>query len=343
MAIITDIDKRYFLMTNTASKPPKEGMNDIAICCPICGEGKSWNRKQRLHLYIKPTMDDAVIHCFNCDFSGKMRKYLEQVDEGLMHQYINETKTEKFNNLDVAFTISQDKLRSKSEIKIIKLSDFGFIKATDSKKAMSYLYKRCLSTDKFKEFYYAENSTFTFNGKEHKLYSGIISPLWYNRSKGEIYGFQYRSIEGKQFLTFLPPENQGYKIYNYFESKRDKLYVFESVFDLMSVDFPFENKIAILGSDLPDKILDETKEIILVLDNTLTDETSKRKIEKYCKKYNNIKVFIWPSSMRNFKDFNSILQDANSKGFKKTESKLSKIISLNIFSGTEALVKLFFT
>jgi c-di-AMP phosphodiesterase-like protein len=94
---------------------------------------------------------------------------------------------------------------------------------------------------------------------------------------------------------------------------------------------------------LPDKILDETKEIILVLDNTLTDETSKRKIEKYCKKYNNINSFIWPASMRNFKDFNSILQDANSKGLQKTESKLSKIISLNIFSGTEALVKLFFT
>lgn len=339
--VIPEIDKRYFLMTNKASKSPNQKINDIAICCPICKEGRSWNRKQRCHLYVKRGMNNAVVNCFNCGFSGKIGTYLKSIDPGLYHTYLNETRKDAFDSLSVDTMLNRTAIKNESkDVKILKLKDFGFTKATDSKRAMSYLYKRAIPTKNFKHFWYAYEVKVEMNGKKTILRDGIIAPLWYNSKEDEIYGFQYRSIERKQFLTFLPDENSGYKCYNYFESSRKKLYVFESIFDLMSVDIPLENKVAVLGSDLPDILYDNVKEIILTFDNTITDHTAREKVKKIVNKYTNVSAFIWPSNMVNYKDFNSILQNAVKNGIKDSCKKLKKIIEHNTYTGLDAFVRL---
>lgn len=328
-------------MTNTARKEPKIGDSDCAICCPICNEGKSWNIKRRLHIYHKTGMDKPLVKCFNCSFCGTLGTYLKQVDPMLYHQYINETKRDEFNSLSVDKILGNLKLTKdvKNELVTMNFDKFDFIKATDSKRAMAYLYKRGMDTKNFKEFYYCQDTTVELNGKSTILQDGIVVPLWFNQGDNIIYGFQFRSIVGKVFYTYLPQENSGFKVYNYFDSSRDKLYVFESVFDLMSVDIDKYNKVAVLGSDLPEKMLKETKEIILVLDNTLSDKTARIKIRDYIQKYN-VKAFIWPSSMSKFKDFNSIVQNAKQKSVNDICKKLVPIIEKNTFSGIEAITKL---
>lgn len=332
-------------MTNQAQKPPKETPLDIAICCPICKEGRSWNRKSRLHLYKKGSMSSSAVHCFNCGWKGNMGKYLQEVDPTLYHNYRNEKKNNDFNNIDfntiLKRTEIKDKVKSKDNLKIMNINDFDFIEITKSKKGMRYLYNRGIPTKNFKHFYYVESTEVKLDDKSYSLDNGVIVPLWYDSNLKQIYGFQYRSIDKKQFLTFIPQENSGYKCYNFFESNRDKVYVFESVFDLMSVDIPLENKISSLGSDLPEIVFDEFDEIILTYDNTITDETARNKIIKIIKNKKDVKVFLWLKSMKGFKDFNEILKNAMSKGYKDTPKKLKRVIESNIYSGVDALSRLY--
>jgi hypothetical protein len=60
--IMNERDKYYFLQTNISELQPKVTENDIAICCPICKEGKSWNRKQRLHFYYDNYLGKCLVY-----------------------------------------------------------------------------------------------------------------------------------------------------------------------------------------------------------------------------------------------------------------------------------------
>jgi hypothetical protein len=70
------VDMDYFVQVHEEIGPILP--DDIAVSCPICREGKSWGRKHRLHLYIKPGYDSASIKCFNCGLSTNMYGYLKE-------------------------------------------------------------------------------------------------------------------------------------------------------------------------------------------------------------------------------------------------------------------------
>ena len=325
--MIPELEKNYFLMTQESwDKKPNISNSDIGIGCPVCEEGNSKGKKQRCHLY--EYKDKLLVHCFNCGLHNHFRNYLKNYFPTLYKQYLSEMihNTSDLSSLVLEQKVDELKEENFKAIPIEKFSDLGFNPATDSKKAMAYLYGRGVDTKYFKNFYYGNYKNFG---------DGIVIPFFINfKTRKEIYGYQYRHFDKKVFNIYLPEENKGYKIYNYFTNEKT-LYIFESVFDLYSNDIPLENKICSFGSDLDvEKFKD--KELIFCFDN---DETGYKKALKYSQK--GFKVFIWSDDIR-FKDFNEILQFSirQGKNVKEIRKKISNMIQSNIYYGLSAEIKL---
>jgi len=325
--MIPEIEKNYFLMTQASwDKKPTISNTDIGIGCPVCEEGGSKGKKQRCHLY--DYKDKLLVHCFNCGLHLHFKNYLKKYFNNLYKQYLTET-IQNTNDLQ-SFIIDKkvDELKDENfkAFPAKKLADLGFKVSTDSKKAMAYLYGRGIDTKYFKNFYF---------GTYKNLGEGIVIPFFTEfKSRKEFYGFQFRNFNKKIFHIYLPEENKGFKIYNYFSPKK-KLFIFESVFDLYSSDIPLENKISSFGSDIDTEKFKD-KELIFCFDN---DKTGFEKSIKYVKK--GFKVFIWPQNIK-MKDFNEILQrgiKAN-KSPKDVRKKISNMIQNNIYDGLSAEIKL---
>jgi hypothetical protein len=316
--MIPEIEKRYFLMTQQPwDKPAKISNNQIQIGCPICEEGKSKGRKQRCYLYYYG--DNLMVHCFNCGIHHHFNKYLKQYFPDLYKQYLLDSGIFKVPHFK---SVEEPK-----ELKLFKIEDLklNFFPITESKRGMAYLYQRGIDPKYFKFFYYTK--------KYKNLGEGIIIPFWFNDKK--IYGFQFRNIDKKIFNIYLPEQNKGYKIYNYFTEAK-KVYVFESVFDLYSNDIDLKQKISAFGSDVDPEKLKKFKEVIFCFDN---DETGYKKAKKYADL--GYKVFIWPDDIP-YKDFNEILQIGIKKGInpKKLRHKITKLIEKNTYEPFEAIIKL---
>ena len=342
---MTEIDKRYFLSTHQPwDKQPYISNHDIAIGCPICNEGQSTGRKQRCHLY--DYKGSTLVHCFNCDHHSNLANFLKSVDLDLYNSYTNEIKFNRLDSLQNELSLTDEvnimNKKKDNNLKVFNINDFNMVKATKSKMAMSYLYKRCVSPKMFNDFYYIDDVLeLDIKGekKNIRLYTGIVFPLWYDKSKNLIYGFQYRNIKEKQFFTYLPIENENYKIYNYFNTTNE-VYVFESVFDMYSNDIHMKNKIALLGSDINEDILNQYKKVIICLDNQNVDITAKEKLLKFCDKYKNKNIYfhLWDDRI-NEKDFNSLLCKIHDK-YDNSYKKITNLIKKNIYDTLETEIRL---
>ncbi|MFK5951239.1 MAG: hypothetical protein QM500_20985 [Methylococcales bacterium] len=74
--LLDDTDVQYFLQVH--EEIGQISGSDVAVSCPQCREGKSWGRKHRLHLYIKPSYDTASVHCWNCGYASNIYGYLKE-------------------------------------------------------------------------------------------------------------------------------------------------------------------------------------------------------------------------------------------------------------------------
>lgn len=75
------------------------GASDIAVSCPLCHEGKSWKRKHRLHLYIKPSWDEPAVHCWNCGYSSNLYGYLKEYHPSEYEHYTKAKRGKSFAEL----------------------------------------------------------------------------------------------------------------------------------------------------------------------------------------------------------------------------------------------------
>jgi hypothetical protein len=145
------------------------------------------------------------------------------------------------------------------------------------------------------------------------------------------YGFQARSIKEKKFLVILPEENQGFKVWNFFNVDLTKpVYVFESIYDAYSSGK--ENVIAQAGATLSDSVLKLIKPIFC-LDNQFQDDTANKESMKYIDKGFN--VFVWDNRIKE-KDFNSLLVKVGLNN----KNKISKLIDNRVYKGLRGTVSL---
>jgi len=310
----------------------KETPNDISAKCVICGDSEKDERQKRLHLYRKTQYENDVVHCFNCEFSGNMYSFLREYDTTLFEQYKREKRETSFNNLkekkqDTEAVVMQNTYKKKSKIFTFPFPK-EFIPSEENEKAKKYLSGRKLTCD---DIYYSPDGI-KLGEKYIPIKDCIVIPLWHNKELGTVYGFQARSIEGKTFYTYIPDENTGYKVWNWFGIDKTKpIFVFESVFDAKSSGLPEDRIVAALGADLNEDRINEVNEAIFCFDNQFKDPTSKKKSTDLLQ--NGFRVFVWPTNIEE-KDSNKWLQNStNGESF-------ARIILTNIESGGKGVLRL---
>lgn len=332
--MLDPINVKYFRFA-VGSDIGKETPNDISAKCVICGDSEKDARQKRLHLFRKSSYTDDKIHCFNCEFSGNMYMFLKACNSNLYEQYKKEKRETNFNNMKEKYTQPKEEeqpdigytYKRKSEVHTFQFPK-EFIPAEQSDKAKAYLSGRELTTE---DIYFAPTGI-EMGEKFLPIKDSIVIPLWYNKEANLVYGFQARSTEGKTFYSYIPEENTGYKVWNWFNIDKTKaVFVFESVFDALSSGLPRDRIVAALGADLNDDRISEIEEAIFCFDNQWQDATSKKKSlillqDKY-------RVFVWPTDIEE-KDANGWLKNHHSP------MNFARIILSNIVSGSKGVLKL---
>lgn len=334
MNTLEPINVKYWELLFSASELGHKGGLDYSSKCPICGDSKKKKNLKRCHLFTKPTWDHDVVHCFNCGWKGNMYSLLETVSPTLYNSYKNERRSTSLDLLkpkeqevrqdfkvDVSFF---DNLRELPPALFELPTQFEYI--TKGDEFYEYIKSRGLTDEQINMFRKC-NTDIVYNNQRVALVGYIILPLWCN---DKVYGFQARSIKDKKFYTFIPEENHGYKVWNWFNvDVTQPVYVFESYFDALSSGLT--NIVAQLGATLSEDRLKEVKEVIFVLDNQFVDPTARTESIKYAKRGH--KVMIWPKGIK-YKDFNDMLK----KG--ADVIKIASFIKKHIEQGLTAEVKL---
>lgn len=367
MRTLDPVNKKYFrYATNEIGKDSEV---DIQAKCVICGDSETNSKQMRLHLYTKPQYEDDICHCFNCGWKGNMYQFLQEVNPTLYDEYKKEKRETSFNSLKkkkdeydsgiieignyshkrikqsieenrneydsgnddtegMYETDSTETLKGKSIPEEVFELPEEFFKASDSFKASEYLRGRNLDPND----YYFSKTWIKHKGKDIPVKNCIIIPLWVNESERIVFGFQARSIESKFFYTYIPPENSGYKVWNWYGIDRKlPTFIFEGTFDALSSGLPRNCISAALGSDLIQERADELSEVIYCFDNQRHDNTSKVKSIELLKKGK--RVFIWPTGLTS-KDANEFICTEG------TPNDMAKMILKNVYSGMEGIMKL---
>lgn len=363
--MISAINKRYFLLAVDGAKVGKSTDMDIAVRCPVCGDSHKNKNSTRLHLYHKNGKDGIQCFNGDCQLNGRVYNtygFLKSFYPNLLENYKRETFIQNLNDLSGSNNSSEDvfanivnkkdpgELNTANEISDFGSVDSWFPDSADYKlpeiakehkpivthnlfdyfeniiehdEAIAYLVKR--GFDYFNsgfEWYFGKQDL-QIGDKLYKLTNALIIPLYY---KNEMYGFYSRNIYSKEFFTYMPEQNAGYKIFNWFQIDKEKeCYIFEGIFDALSMQE--DNVIALMGAKIPEERLKELKKPVFVLDN---DKTGILNGIEYAKK--GYTVYIQPNDYRE-KDMNELMLN-------HPNLDIYQMIKENLYSGISAEIRL---
>lgn len=324
------IDSKYIgLVSSRLDKfaKKKEGLYNFR--CPYCGDSQRTKSKARGYIY--QLKNDHNFKCHNCGTSRTFTNFLKDMDTVLYDQYVMEryrdgttgkrsqTKTPEFKFEKPNFSKKSFDLPT-----IAELNKEHF--------ARKYLEDRKIPESYLRELYFCENFKEWTNTQKHtfdkieKDEPRIIIPLI---NKGEIFGFQGRSLSKKskvKYITIILNENHP-KIYNLDKPDYDKIvYVVEGPIDSMFLD----NSIAMVGADI-DKMFfvsNFSVEFVMVYDNEKRNKQIVDRMEKAIEM--KFPIVIWPNDLKE-KDINDMILAG---------IDVKKIIKENTYMGLEAKAKL---
>lgn len=314
--MLDPINVKYWKLVHKSEDLGVLKTDDFPCRCDICGDSARSQSKKRLHLYRKQSYDSDSIKCFNCGYTGTMYSYLKNFHPSFYNSYVQECNSNKIQNI---ISIKPKMTITKPQ-NTLYLFDAPpeFVSIFDVPEALEYCKKRCIEPQS--SWMYCKNSV-KLQDKLIFLKDYIIIPLLKN---GKWYGFYSRSIHHKNFYTYIPEQNTGYKVYNYYNvNLHDTVYVFEGIFDALSSGL--ENVVACLGSDIPEKLLSTFKQVVFCFDN---DAVGREKSLKYANL--GYKVFIFDKDCE-YKDINEMkMANIDTKAY----------IQQRIYEGIMAQVKL---
>lgn len=349
--MIEEIDRKFFTIAVGGANIKRDTTNDIAVRCPHCSSDERWKHATQMHLYEKNGV--VNVNCFtgSCPVvSMSVYTYLKEFHPQLLESYKQDKFKNNMNDLqhrndevsDVFASMSKAKpnitdcemdllTESVEEIEppvhVFDLSEY-FHPLDICPDHQAYVAGRGFDykilQEKFGTFYVG-SCDMELNDKNYMIQNALIIPLYY---EGVMYGFYSRSIEGKEFYTFNPDNNFGYKVWNWFNVDFTKpLYVFESVFDAISyaVSSGNYNVIATMGAKLGDDRTAELKHPIYALDN---DRSGFLNGLQYAKQGHD--VFIQPNHIIH-KDMNLCF---------KNGIDCAALVKENIFTGISAEIEL---
>jgi hypothetical protein len=230
---LSTIDVRYFKLAVGQENIGKENSVDIVARCPVCGDSQKNKNSKRLHLYIKN--NETRINCFNgdCEVNNKTTYgFLKSFYPNLLENYKRENFIQNLNTLsgteseDVFAGIAENINKStqppnNQQIKPVVTHNLFkyFENILEHDEALSYLAKRGFDYFNSKFEWYFGKQDLRIGDKLYKLTNSLIIPLYYEE---EMYGFYSRNIHNKEFFTYMPEQNIGYKIFNWFQIDKDK-------------------------------------------------------------------------------------------------------------------------
>lgn len=338
MTSLNYVNSKYFKLVHSSSEVHSE--LDISARCDICGDSKKDKTKKRLHLFSKPSWEHDTINCFNCQASMSPWNYFKEYHPSVFPQYKNELQQIKLSSLSFNTLFnSEEKSEIKEDLEFNVTFNFDvpkkprpplLFKPPESliklpKEAKEYLENRKVV---YEDSWLYSNSILEINGAELRLFNHIIIPFEYEDSW---FGFQAVNINKKQYFIYLPQENYGLKLWNFYNTNLDEpVYFFESIFDAKSSGL--KNIVSLMGISIDKNIKSLYKTPIFVFDNQKVDEASYNETEKLLNEGE--KVMVWPTNASTFKDLNDIAK----RGVPL--EKIANFVEANIYSGMEGLVKL---
>lgn len=325
---ISNTDLRYFKIAVGHANIGKEHSNDVVARCPICGDSAKNKNMKRLHIYHKA--GETRIGCFNGDCSVGNRTvpgFLKTFYPTVFDAYKSETSMQNLRqltnkNIDAFDNIKVLPIVKEKPITTHNLFDY-FSPIEKHIEALTYLGKRgYFYNEQYGKFYFGIQDL-QIGDKLYKITNCIIIPLYF---EDEMYGFYSRNIANKEFWTYMPEVNIGYKMFNFFKiDKNREVYIFEGIFDAISSGL--DNVIALMGAKLPDERLKELKKPVFVLDN---DKTGLINSLAYSKQ--GYTVYVQPDKYKE-KDMNELMLN-------HPELNVSDVIKQNLYSGIMAQVKI---
>lgn len=321
---------KYFKMAIGHDALGKETDMDISARCPICGDSQRKKNSKRLHLYTKNGFDNDLVSCFNgdCPCQNKtVYSFLRDHYPSLLTQYKKENFGNTMQKLASGSGDVFESLKNKEETKrnIVTHNLFSYFEPIENcNEALDYIEKRGFIYKKmnYGNWFFCKQDL-KIGDKLYKTSNSLVIPLYYN---DEMYGFYSRNIYNKEFATYMPEANIGYKVWNFFNvNLNEKVYIFEGIFDAIASGK--KNVIALMGAKLPEERLKEIKYPVFCLDN---DKTGLLNSLNYARKGYN--VYIQPNNILE-KDMNDVLLHHDNLN-------IPNMIDSNIFTNIMAEVRI---
>lgn len=225
------------------------------ICCPICGDSLTDDRKKRCCIYPKT----FSYFCFNCGDGGTLKKFFNKLKDFITDEnFLNEIRNIKVETVDFVrnndfesfllsndrkeifkqYLIPQDEIIKKLCLKKIKNDDLVFDYLIKKRK-LKYIPKNFY---KFGNALYILN-TLTIDGLEY-VYGLEIKNIK-NNTYSKYLNYDLKTIYKKFFNKVLDEEVSNkffsYNFYNFFKIDFSKeFYIFEGTFDAIVFNQYFE-------------------------------------------------------------------------------------------------------
>lgn len=300
--------------------------------CPICREGKSWLKKQRLNYVV----DRNNIHCFNCGWTGTPYRWIKEVSGLSRAEIIEDSLSYETYDANKSNTAAPQRPIPTLPGDCVNLFDNAqveFYRGNEIvQQAVEYINKRRLNdaVNKPSALYVCFDKFSAHNNR-------LIIPFIDSSNKIVFYqsrGFLPTDTKPK-YLSKCGGERSIFNL-NKLSEHDQHVFVFEGPINACFM----KNSVAIGGIQEDSMQLFSTKQaeqmdmyckfyqIVWILDSQWVDRASYKKTQKLIEM--NQRVFIWPKELKRYKDFNDICI-----AFKLNEVSPQMVLN-NTFEGSEA-------
>lgn len=324
------LEQKYIgLISNRLELFKRTKKNEYNFRCPICGDSRKSKWKARGHLFPKDKGIGYLYHCFNCNITLGLEKFLEQIDPLIHQEFVREKISERLGERKkTEVELFADKMKPPTFVKDTPLKSLKKIsqlkwnhpakRYVDSRKIPTHYQHKLFYCPRFKEW----TNTILPGKFEDMEWDEPRLIIPFIDEKGKLFGYQGRSFrkQGIRYITIMLNDDMP-KVFGLDTCDLSKPhYIFEGPIDSMFVP----NSIAMAGGSLNLEIVNSNS--IFVYDNEPRNVETCKKIEKIIDK--GYKVVIFPEQVKE-KDINDMVLEGMS---------VADILQYNISSGLEAKV-----
>lgn len=314
----------------------KKISNTYEAGCPICKEGSSWGRKRRLYYIPK----DEILCCHNCGWYGNPIKWIMEVEGISYRELAQQLETSDSAIVDVSTMFKHTE-------QVYDVPDLP-VDSIDLLNGQQTEYYRDSKIVQQAIQYIKDRKIDTAVNRPAHVYLSLVDKVHKNRicfpscaKSGKVTHYQTRSFlpndDRPKYLSKLRSERDIYGINNVSDIY-PYMYIFEGPVD----SFFVENGVAIYGIQENSKTCLTASQYntlnsmfyiqkTWVLDNQRKDTTSLKNTKRLLEQGE--RVFIWPESLSQFKDFNEMSMHFN------LDEISNKLIDDNTHQLTSAVVK----